>query len=485
MRQFFILLFAGLFATATGLLAQTDEIPNLFVTPLVTSGLNNPVDIAYVPGDSSRIFIVEQPGRIRVFDLEEGELLSDPYLNITNIVNDNGWEQGLLGLAFHPNFMTNGRFFVNYTSSPQNGVPNGATVIAEYSITDPMSNTGATGGGRILIIDQPFGNHNGGCIKFGPDGYLYIGTGDGGSGGDPDGYGQNPSTLLGKMLRIDVDFAGGSLYGIPADNPFSGGDTLREIWAMGMRNPWRFSFDRETNDMWVGDVGQNAREEINMEPAGSSGGLDYGWNCREGKIGFSSGSDDCDPEDVYVDPVVDFNRNEAFSITGGFVYRGEDYGAIQGWYICADLSRNWFLIRQDDEGNWEDFRQFISEVGTPSTFGEDAAGELYVADLDGAIYRVGADPLSSTSFQLGSEANFSVFPNPSDGRIKLRLEDGVSGDIQASLYDLQGRQLCSRVWEAATGEFSDSWDLGKLPVGTYQLQLRRDGLIYRAKVVLE
>ncbi|MEM8584450.1 MAG: PQQ-dependent sugar dehydrogenase, partial [Bacteroidota bacterium] len=310
-----------------GLFAQVEPDFILSFETLVDSGLERPVDVTYAPGDESRLFIVEQPGRIRVYDLVNDELLATPFLDINTIVRDQGNEQGLLGLAFHPDFMTNGRFFVDYTRMPTSGIPSGSTVIEEYIVADPTANTGAASEGVYMVIEQPFGNHNGGCIKFGPDGYLYIGTGDGGLAGDPEDTAQNPQSMLGKMLRIDVDFSGSSVYGIPTDNPYSGGDTLAEIWSMGLRNPWRFSFDRQTGDLYIGDVGQDEREEINFEPADSPGGLDYGWDCREGDVvynGFGSSSEDCDPTDTYTEPIAAMPHDQVISITGGLVYRGEE-----------------------------------------------------------------------------------------------------------------------------------------------------------------
>ena len=246
---------------------------------LFADGFSSPVDITNA-GDE-RLFVVEKSGRIKIV-LPDGTVLPTPFLNINPIVGSAGSEQGLLGLAFHPNYASNRYFFVNYTNN------SGDTEIARYE-TDPanlnqaLSNSGTV----IMTIDQPFNNHNGGDIAFGPDGYLYIGMGDGGSGGDPGDRSQDPQELLGKMLRIDVD--NGSPYGIPPDNPFINDTTvLDEIWAIGLRNPWRYSFDRETGDLWMGDVGQNEREEIDMQLASSTGGENYGWRCYEGDLPFNT-----------------------------------------------------------------------------------------------------------------------------------------------------------------------------------------------------
>ena len=235
-------------------------------TVRVASGLSAPVFVISPPGDMQRAFIVEQPGRIKI--LLDGEILPAAFLDITNDVSYGG-ERGLLGLAFHPNYENNGYFFVNYTNNSGTTIISRFTVTSDPDIADPNSET------LILSITQPFGNHNGGMLAFGPnDGYLYIGMGDGGSGGDPGNRSQDDGELLGKMLRIDID--GGSPYGIPEDNPFEGrGDPLDEIWAKGLRNPWRFSFDRSSGDMYISDVGQNAWEEIDFQPASSAGGEKY------------------------------------------------------------------------------------------------------------------------------------------------------------------------------------------------------------------
>ncbi|MEL6670137.1 MAG: PQQ-dependent sugar dehydrogenase [Bacteroidota bacterium] len=453
----------------------------------ITSNVERPVDITYAPGDADRLFILEQPGRIRVYDLVNEQLLPTPYLDIESIVRDQGNEQGLLGLAFHPDFMTNGTFFVNYTRMPTSGIASGSTIVEKYVIDDPTANTGAISQGEYLVIEQPFSNHNGGCIKFGPDGYLYIGTGDGGSAGDPEDTAQDPGSLLGKMLRIDVDFIGGLIYGIPADNPFSGGDTLREIWSMGLRNPWRFSFDRETGDLYIGDVGQDAREEINFEPADSPGGLDYGWDCREGDLpysGFGSSSDDCDPGDVYEEPIAALPHNQVVSITGGLVYRGEDYPSMEGWYICADLTRNWFLLKRDEDGDWSQHQVFISDISVPVAFGEDASGEIYVADLNGAVYRIEATSTSSTNLVEGDPEQLAVFPNPASELVQIRLESDRPAEVQIKIFDLQGKLVRSQRWPDAPADFQTDWVTSDLASSVYQLQLIRGNTSWSRQLVI-
>ncbi|MBF8285408.1 MAG: hypothetical protein HW378_4323 [Anaerolineales bacterium] len=248
------------------------------------SGLDEPVDLKHAGDGSGRLFVIEQPGRIRI--VENGELLPDPFLDIEPLVNSRGNEQGLLGLAFYPDYAANGLFFVNYTDV------NGDTVVARYAVSaDDPSRADPASAKIILQVDQPFPNHNGGDLVFGPDGYLYIGLGDGGSGGDPQGNGQNLNALLGKMLRIDVNH--GDPYAIPPDNPFAGRAGARpEIWAYGLRNPWRYSFDRATGDLYIADVGQNAYEEVDFQPADSRGGENYGWNKYEGFHAYDGGATD-------------------------------------------------------------------------------------------------------------------------------------------------------------------------------------------------
>lgn len=349
----------------------------------VASGLNSPVEITHA-GDQ-RLFIVERRGMIRILG-EDGNLLPDDFININDrVANAFGQsEQGLLGLAFHPNYTENGYFYLHYTANNDDGI------VARYSV-DPNNPNIADPESEVILmtLEQPYSNHNGGCLKFGPDGYLYIGTGDGGSANDPGNRSQNPMNELGKMLRIDID--NGDPYAIPTDNPFVNDDeTLDEIWAIGLRNPWKYSFDRETGDLWIADVGQNVWEEINMQPANSTGGENYGWRCYEGFNDFNTNG--CEGAENYTPPVVEYNH-QGFthcSVTGGFVYRGTQYPAMQGHYIYADYcsGRFWSTI-QDANGDWQ-----VQEVGSfpgydISSFGQDINGELYVARLgQGRIYKI-------------------------------------------------------------------------------------------------
>ncbi|MTB51090.1 PQQ-dependent sugar dehydrogenase [Lewinella sp. W8] len=387
--RFFIALLSILFV-ATGHAQPTLEWIDLNLT------VTQPVDLTGAGDGSDRLFIVQKNGIIRIYDLNSETLSGTNFLNISGQVRNSG-ERGLLGLAFHPQFATNGFFFVNYVSNGV-GVPNnGQTVISRFKTNVPGGSTASAASETILLrINQPFANHNAGDLAFGPDGYLYIPTGDGGGGGDPNDTGQDPQSLLGKMLRIDVDNPDpGEEYGIPADNPFVGNSAvLDEIWALGLRNPWRISFDRLTGDLWIGDVGQVAREEIDFQPAGSAGGENYGWDCREGFLTYTgpgSSSPNCVGGSVYQDPLFDYDRSSTGgqSLTGGFVYRGSEASDLVGHYICADYASDRFFIITPDEGSGRNLlRQNNAPLSSVSTFGEDDDGELYVASLNGEIYRI-------------------------------------------------------------------------------------------------
>ncbi len=338
------------------------------------SGFDRPVDIAHC-GDS-RLFIVEQDGIIVVVDSLGTKI--DTFLNIDPRVNSTNNEQGLLGLAFHPKYNENGYFFVYYTKNS-----GGATQVSRFSVkTDNANEADPDSELSIFTTAQPYNNHNGGCIKFGPDGYLYIGLGDGGSGGDPQGYGQRKNTFLGKILRIDVNNSDATTpYIVPSDNPFVGQtEYFPEIWSLGLRNPWRFSFDRVTGDMWIGDVGQVAREEVDFEPAGV-GGRNYGWRCYEGILPFNTAG--CQPQNTYIGPVFDYDNNSlGCSITGGFIYRGSKYPDLYGIYLVADYcsGRIWGT-QQNSDGTFSTVQ--LANLGDYefSSFGEDRDGELYIALL--------------------------------------------------------------------------------------------------------
>jgi glucose/arabinose dehydrogenase len=344
----------------------------------VVGGLSSPLDLQAAPGDNTRLFVVEQRGRIRII---RGQTVSaTPFLDIASRISCCG-ERGLLGLAFHPAYAQNGRFYVNYTN------PQGNTHVSEFRVSSNPDQANPDSERQLLFVGQPFANHNGGGLAFGRDGRLYIGLGDGGSGGDPQDNGQDLGTHLGKMLRIDVD--GGVPYGVPADNPFrTTGGARPEIWAYGLRNPWRFSFDRATGELYIGDVGQGAREEIDVAPAGR-GGQNYGWNIMEGTLCFRTTA--CVMTGLTL-PVLDYGRAVGASVTGGYVYRGCRMPGYHGTYFYGDFISGTIRSFRLQDGVVADARDWTSTVGrgadSVSSFGQDAEGELYVVDYDGEVYRI-------------------------------------------------------------------------------------------------
>jgi glucose/arabinose dehydrogenase len=353
--------------------------PNL-TTTLVVSGLREPLDVQAAPGDRTRLFVVEQRGRIRI--VRGGALVATPFLDISSRVVFGG-EQGLLGLAFHPQYAQNGRFFVNYTDR------NGDTHVAEFRVSSNPDVADPNSERQVLFVRQPFDNHNGGALAFGNDGLLYISLGDGGSGGDPQGNGQSLNTLLGKILRIDVNQ--GSPYGIPADNPFASRTGAREVWSYGLRNPWRFAFDRATGDLYIGDVGQGAREEIDVGLASRRGGENWGWNIMEGTRCHRPSSG-CNTAGLDM-PVLDYDTVGAnCAVTGGVVYRGCRMPGYAGTYFYADYCSAFVRSFRLEGGRAVDLRDWTSSLGrgldSPTSFGVDADGEAYIVDRDGELYRI-------------------------------------------------------------------------------------------------
>lgn len=348
---------------------------------LFASGLAKPVGI-YNCGDE-RLFIVEQDqGDIEILNADGSYV--GKFLDVGSLVTAGG-ERGLLGLAFHPNYAENGYFYINYYSS------SAQTVIARYQVSNNDPNAANASSAQIILtVNQPYGNHNGGHIEFGPDGYLYIGMGDGGSTGDPQNFSQNNQSLLGKMLRIDVD--GDPPYGIPSDNPFvSNPNVLNQIWATGVRNPWKFSFDRLTGDMWMGDVGQNAWEEINFQSFESPGGENYGWRCYEGNAPYNTNG--CGPQSTYTFPAVvvaNSSQTNYCSITGGVVYRGEQFPNMSGYYLFTDYCAGDIRATlRDGDGNFSTHQALSNQGFGFVAFGEDMHGEVYIAKINsGQIYRV-------------------------------------------------------------------------------------------------
>lgn len=424
--------FALICLAANAVFAQT---PLKISVQDFATGFSKPLDI--VSAGDSRLFIAQQGGLIRIID-SIGQVLPDPFLNLVDISNDGTNEQGLLGLVFHPNYAQNGFFYVNYSNNT--GV--GHTQVSRFSVDPTNPNLAVKASEvKLLTVNQPFWNHNGGCLKFGPDGYLYIGMGDGGSGNDPGNRAQNGLELLGKMLRIDVD--NGSPYAIPADNPFVNDPAFKpEIWTMGMRNPWRFSFDRLTGDMWIGDVGQNAREEIDFIPAGQ-GGLNMGWRCREG---FNQTSLGCTSTATFTDPVFDYpNPSKGCSVTGGYVWRGAAYPSWQGVYWFADYcSGRFWAIQKDTAGVFKGTEIANLTDYEFSTFGENNKGQVFAANhSSGKISRL------CSPFTLTTAAQ------------NVSCTGGSNGAISMIINDLQG--IPSVKWSNGSIEK----DLANVAAGSY------------------
>lgn len=350
-----------------------DTFPNL--------SFDQPVDLQHSGDGSGRLFVVEQAGTIRVFDNDSSAENASVFLDIEQQVKDSGSEEGLLGLAFHPNFENNGYFYVNYTASNPD-----RTIISRFQVSNQNPDEADESTEQeILTFEQPYSNHNGGQLSFGPDGYLYIAVGDGGSGGDPHNNGQDQSTLLGSILRIDVDEQqNSSNYAIPPDNPFAGNEEgyREEIFAYGLRNPWRFSFDADNGRLWAADVGQNDYEEINIIESGEN----YGWNIMEGMHCFDPPSD-CDQSELEL-PIWEYGREEGISVTGGFVYRGPTLENLTGLYIYGDYgSGKIWALEYDESGDPENTELLEVDFQIPS-FGTDAENELYILGFDGNIYQL-------------------------------------------------------------------------------------------------
>lgn len=434
---------------------------------LFKSGFTSPLGLRHA-GDG-RLFVVEQGGKIKIIQ-PDGTVNATPFLDLSSQIST-GNERGLLGLAFHPDYRNNGYFFVNYTK------PNGNTQISRFSV-DPTNADLANPNSEwpILGYTQPFSNHNGGNLDFGPDGYLYISSGDGGSGGDPDDRAQNINLLLGKILRIDVDNpSGGNNYGIPADNPFLGNPDARpEIWAYGLRNPWRFSFDLTANHIWIADVGQTSREEINRTPI-SEGGTNYGWRCYEGSQPFNTQG--CLPPANYTFPLAEYDHsNGNCSITGGYVYRGSVYTDIEGYYFFADFCSG-MIGTVDSSGNLIDHGNFS---GNWSSFGEDINKELYILDLGGSIYKIEGGQIAGTP-ENSFENLLRIYPNPAKADITFSLNNGLLSGIK--ILDAEGRVILSKK-NIQSGQ--DTFSLGYLASGVYFAKITsKKGQVAVKKIIIQ
>ncbi len=432
------------------------------------TGFSSPTELTHA-GDE-RMFLVQQNGAIKIIN-PNGTVNPNNFLTLTSSkVNFSANERGLLGLAFHPDFATNGFFYVNYTRAGD-----GATAIERYSVSAGNPNVAdATSGTVILTVAQPFDNHNGGTIKFGPDGYLYIGMGDGGSGGDPGNRAQNINNNLGKMLRIDVN--GALPYAIPPDNPFVGIDGNDEIWAVGLRNPWKFSFDRATGDLWIADVGQNAFEEINSV-SGTAAGLNYGWKCYEGNSTYTAGC--AQGSTTYTFPIrtLSHSADDAGSITGGYVYNGTTYPNFIGKYFFTDLYYD--KIGMIDNDGALSFSQIFNNFGFVTTFGEDVNGEVFVVSADnGTVYRIVDTSLATDDF---TTSGLSLYPNPATSSFTIQNNNAL--DLkQVQLHDLTGKLLLQ---EQLNPSGVNTLNIDLLQNGVYLVSIEAlSGKVFTTKLIV-
>jgi len=447
MKKMLILSFAitlSLFANAQSITLES------FATDF-----SGPVDIQNA-GDE-RLFVVEQRGVIKILNAD-GSTNATSFLDIQSQVNFGG-ERGLLGLAFHPDYQNNGFFFVHYSDAQ------GDTQISRFTvdsgnpdIADPSSEL------LILNVDQPQGNHNGGTITFGPGGFLYIALGDGGGANDTDNNAQNPTLLLGKLLRIDIDnpVPGGANYSIPADNPFiSDPGTRDEIWAIGLRNPFRISIDFVDEDIWIGDVGQNAREEVNKAGI-DEGGLNYGWRCYEGNINTPGvPTADCLRASEYTFPVYDYVWSGGGSVIGGRVYRGSIYSDIQGVYIFGDIDG--MLGTLDTSFNYIN-QSSGNPSGTWVAFGEDLTGEMYVVSIGGTVYKILGGELNTNQTDVDL---FTVAPNPAKDNVEIKSSTQIK---ELSVFDIHGRRVLNTNYNSKNITISVS----NLESGLYLLNVTDD-----------
>lgn len=431
------------------------------------TGFDSPVEITNA-GDS-RLFIVQKGGLIRILNAN-GTINATPFLNLSSIITTNG-ERGLLGLAFHPDYTTNGYFFVNYTNT------SGNTVIARYGVDSVNPDIANTTGTILMTITQPYSNHNGGSIKFGSDGYLYIGMGDGGSAGDPENRAQNINENLGKMLRIDVNSMIAPYYINPATNPYVGVAGNDEIWAIGLRNPWKFSFNRLNGDLWIADVGQGAVEEINkvVNPLPNTG-INFGWRCYEGSSTYNTSG--CAPAGTMTFPFVQYARSGgACSVTGGYFYTGSTYPNFQNNYFFTDYC--------DDKIRMVNSAGVITTTTSFSgnnfvTFGEDMNGELYIAGISsGTVYKIIDSSLSSSDFENNG---FSLFPNPAKETFTVKSST-TNLATSINVFDLTGKLLFTKKLNESPENTIATTSLSK---GIYLVSVEtNNGTNYTTKLVIE
>lgn len=431
------------------------------------TGFDSPVEITNA-GDS-RLFVVQKGGLIRILN-SNGSINTTPFLNLSTLISSDG-ERGLLGLAFHPNYAANGYFFVNYTNT------SGNTVIARYSVNSGNPDIANITGTILMTISQPYTNHNGGSIKFGADGYLYIGMGDGGSGGDPGNRAQNINENLGKMLRIDVNSTISPFYTSPATNPYVGVAGNDEIWAIGLRNPWKFSFNRLNGDLWIADVGQGAIEEINkiVNPLPNTG-INFGWRCYEGNSTYNTSG--CAPSSTMTFPFAQYARSGgACSVTGGHFYTGSTYPNFQNKYFFTDYC--------DDKIRMVNSAGVITTTTSFSgnnfvTFGEDMNGELYIAGISsGTIYKIIDSSLSSSDFENNG---FSLYPNPAKESFTIKSSTSNFA-TKIDVIDLTGKLLFTKELSSIPENTIATSPLSK---GIYLISVETtNGTNYTTKLIVE
>jgi glucose/arabinose dehydrogenase len=493
-----IFLFLATPGTAAGApIVSAATIPSALAFTPVATGLTAPVFVTNAGDGSNRLFIVQQTGQIRIF--KNGSLLSTPFLNILgsapNFTGMNG-EQGLLGLAFDPNYLSNGFFYITYTTTNTDTTFVYTTTLARYHVSGGNPDLAdASSGEPLLSAPKKYWNHNGGMVAFGPDGYLYMTVGDGGSGGDPDNNAQNIHSLLGKLLRLDVETTPptGKKYVIPPTNPYYGdadATVKQEIWAYGLRNPWRFSFDRTTGDLYIGDVGQATEEEVDFQAGGSAGGQNYGWRVREGNLCYDPAVGCSDPTG-YVGPVATYDHGASGSygcaVTGGYVYRGSDSVTLQGVYFYGDYCSGKVLgLIRNPDNSWS-FGLIVSTPYSISSFGQDEQGELYLADYSGGtIYRISESPASPRILGIHPADGSEVCLRPQVGADLLLTDlvrnagsfdpSKVTLTLDGADMTLSASSLETMDYPASHASISDT-PLSDLTLGAHQAKLIRPSAI--------